>query len=78
LSSFFKNLRIEINEIEKAAYAELEDEEIKTAINSNDKFMVKIAKDIFAENYKLVLCDEIDEFIELTSASESKKITVKT
>jgi hypothetical protein len=60
LRNYFVVLRKRIDEIEKKAQDRLLEEELKTAVNSNDRRAIELSRDVFNEKFKKLTCREIE------------------
>lgn len=71
LQHFFKSLHAKLEKIEKEAYERIIEEELKTAVNSNEKRVVELARNVLNERFKDLTCREIEEFAEIKKRQES-------
>lgn len=67
---FFKNLHSKLEKIEKDVYERIIEEELKTAVNSNDKRVVELARSVLNEKFKDLTCRDIEEFVEIRKRQE--------
>lgn len=77
LQAFFTDLRKEIDLIEKEAKARLLDEELKTAVNSNDKNLTELSRTIFNEKFDKLTCQDIDDFLDIKDRQENSRNFLK-